>query len=96
MYTASTRGRSPDDEGFVHCSYADQVDATIERFYSDLDQVVILRIDADALADDVVVAVEDLLGAGEHFPHVYGPIPVAAVASSEVHSRAAMQADDCR
>jgi uncharacterized protein (DUF952 family) len=76
-YAISTRGRSLVDEGFIHCSFAEQVDATADRFYADVDDVVVLRIDPGRLASPVVV--EDLDGIGEQFPHVYGPIPVDAV-----------------
>ena len=76
-YTASTRGRSLDEEGFIHCSFAHQVIATADRFYGDTDDVVLLRIDAHRLSGPVVV--EDLFGAGEAFPHIYGPIDLGAV-----------------
>jgi uncharacterized protein (DUF952 family) len=76
-YTVSTRGRTLAEEGFIHCSFADQVDATAARFYADVDDAVVLRIDPARLPTAVVV--EDLYGTGEAFPHVYGPIPVAAV-----------------
>jgi anti-anti-sigma factor len=76
-YTMSTRGRTLAEEGFIHCSFADQVDATAARFYADVDDVVVLRIDPRRLTSRVVV--EDLYGTGERFPHVYGPIPVTAV-----------------
>jgi anti-anti-sigma factor len=77
-YTTSTRGRSLAEEGFIHCSFARQVAATAARFYADVDDVVVLRIDPSRLGDAAVV-VEDLFDAGEAFPHIYGPIPVAAV-----------------
>jgi glutathione S-transferase len=76
-YTMSTRGRTLADEGFIHCSFADQVDATAARFYADVDDAVVLRIDPGRLSSRVEI--EDLYGTGEHFPHVYGPIPVMAV-----------------
>jgi len=76
-YTISTRGRSLADEGFIHCSFAEQVDATADRFYADVDDAVVLRIDPRRLTSRIVV--EDLAGTGEQFPHVYGPIPVDAV-----------------
>ena len=47
-YAVSTRGRTLADEGYIHCSFADQVAATARRFYGDLDEVVVLRIDADS------------------------------------------------
>jgi uncharacterized protein (DUF952 family) len=76
-YTTSTRGRSLAEEGFIHCSFAEQVDATAARFYGDVTDAVVLRIDPGRLPSRVEV--EDLAGAGERFPHVYGPIPVSAV-----------------
>jgi uncharacterized protein (DUF952 family) len=37
----------------------------------------LLHIDEDRLTSPVVV--EDLVGSGEPFPHIYGPIDLAAV-----------------
>jgi glutathione S-transferase len=73
----STRGVTLDDEGFIHCSRRDQVEATANRFYSDVDELVLLTIDEAAL--DAPVVDEDLYATGESFPHVYGPIPVSTV-----------------
>jgi uncharacterized protein (DUF952 family) len=77
QYAISTRGRSLASNGFIHCCFAEQVDATAERFYADVDDAVVLRIDPRRLASRIVV--EDLGGTGEQFPHLYGPIPVDAV-----------------
>src|SRR5581483_4991965 len=44
-YRMSTVGRTLDDEGFVHCSYAGQVEATAARFYAGSDDVLLLTID---------------------------------------------------
>ncbi len=63
--------------GFIHCSFAEQLDATRRRFYAGRDDVVVLRIDPALL--DAEVRVEDLHGTGESFPHVYGPIRLDAV-----------------
>ena len=68
-YAMSTRGRTLAEEGYIHCSFADQVAATAARFYGDLAEVVLLRIDPSRLTSAVVV--EDLTGAGEEFPHVW-------------------------
>ena len=40
---------------------------------------MLLQIDEDLLTSPVVV--EDLVGSGEPFPHIYGPIDLAAVVS---------------
>jgi uncharacterized protein (DUF952 family) len=78
----STRDVSLADEGYIHCSFAAQVAVTASRFYGDLDAVVLLRIDPDLVTSPIVV--EDLVGSGVEFPHVYGPIPVAAVIDAQV------------
>lgn len=88
-YTASTRNRSLADEGFIHCSFAEQVPSTLERFYADLAQVILLRIDPHRLSSAVVV--EDVLGSGESFPHVYGPIALDAVIDATPVEPAAMR-----
>jgi uncharacterized protein (DUF952 family) len=76
-YERSTIGRSLADEGFVHCSFAGQVRGVADRFYCGRADVVLLELDPDRLGAEV--RVEDLVGAGERFPHVYGPVPLDAV-----------------
>jgi uncharacterized protein (DUF952 family) len=78
VYEISSLGKTLQQEGFIHCSYPGQVDGVLQRFYSDVrEPLCLLVIDPDRL--DVPVIAEDLVGAGENFPHVYGSIPVAAV-----------------
>ena len=79
-YERSTIDTSLAEEGFIHCSFRDQVQATADRYYRGRDDIVLLRIDADRLGVDVVV---EEATSGERFPHVYGPIPVEAVTSVE-------------
>jgi uncharacterized protein (DUF952 family) len=64
-------------EGFVHCSYREQVDATLARHYAGRDDLVLLEIDPDLL--DVPVLVEPSPSSGERFPHIYGRIPRVAI-----------------
>ena len=84
-YDRSTRGRSLDDEGFVHCSYRHQVTATANRFYADLPAVVVLTLDVARLG--ALVVAESAAPGGEVFPHVYGAIPVEAVSAAAVWKR---------
>lgn len=77
-YTMSTRGLTLAEEGFVHCAFDHQVLDVARRYYADLDHLVLLRIDPSRLDADVVVE-PPFPGSVEHFPHVYGPITVAAV-----------------
>jgi glutathione S-transferase len=84
-YRISTQGATLDEVGFIHCSFAHQLDATDARFYGDLDEVLVLEIDPSRLDDDV--RVEDLHGTGEEFPHLYGPLPVGAVVAVRHRAR---------
>lgn len=76
-YVWSTRGRTLADEGFVHCSTEDQIAGTARRFYADVDDLVVLDIDEARLSSPVIV--ERLGDAPEAFPHIYGPLEIAAV-----------------
>jgi uncharacterized protein (DUF952 family) len=78
------------DEGFIHCSFAHQIEPVANRWYRDLDRLVILRLDADALVAKVRVEPSSD-GSGELFPHVYGPIPATAVAETTTWTREAGQ-----
>lgn len=67
-------------EGFIHCSYADQLDGVIERYYAEAGKVVVLSIDTDKLTSTLVS--EPSTG-GEHYPHIYGPINTDAIVGIE-------------
>jgi uncharacterized protein (DUF952 family) len=62
--------------GFVHCSSRTQAGNTALRFFADEPELVVLAIDTEMLGD--AVRWESASG-GELFPHVYGPLPRAAV-----------------
>jgi glutathione S-transferase len=78
-YDRSTIDTSLAEEGFIHCSFAHQVQATADRYYRGRDDIVLLAIDPARI--DAEVLVEEA-ASGERFPHVYGPIPVDAVVSA--------------
>ena len=80
-HTGSSRNVELADEGFIHCSTAAQWPATVARFYADVDQLLLLHIDETLL--NLPVVFEQLGEAPEPFPHVYGPIPLAAVVQVE-------------
>lgn len=79
-YRVSTLGRTLDAEGFVHCSEdrAQALQVASSIYANVCEPLVILAVD-DARLDDV--RRESPPGSDDRFPHVYGPIPVAAVAS---------------
>jgi uncharacterized protein (DUF952 family) len=67
-------------EGFVHCSTRDQLPTTLARHFAGAGDLVLLVLDPDALGAEVRWEESH---PGEHYPHVYGPIPAAAVLAIE-------------
>jgi uncharacterized protein (DUF952 family) len=63
-------------EGFVHCSYAGQLDAVLSRYYSGSERVLILHIDPELLTSKLV---EEASTGGEIYPHIYGKINRGAI-----------------
>jgi uncharacterized protein (DUF952 family) len=41
-------------EGFIHCSYADQLEGVLERYFTDAGEVFILHLDANRLTSPLV------------------------------------------
>ena len=79
MYTTSTRGRTLDEEGFIHAANEWQVEDVANRYYGDVDALVLLVIDGDAVGAAVVDESSTGDPADEPFPHVYGAITIGAV-----------------
>lgn len=63
-------------EGFIHCSFQEQMIQTANRFYSRQTGLLILKIDPDKLHPGVKL---EAAGDGELFPHIYGPINLDAI-----------------
>lgn len=81
-YEVSSRGRTLAEEGFIHTSTTRQVEGVLDRFYADLDpaDLRLLVIDVPALEQSgSPVRWDEVSGAPAPYPHVYGPIPPAAV-----------------
>jgi uncharacterized protein (DUF952 family) len=66
-------------EGFIHCSFEDQLESVLKRYYADRDEVVILEIDPEKL--DSTLVVEPSTG-GQNYPHIYGAINRDAIIGS--------------
>lgn len=83
---AQVRGRYEADslhtEGFIHLSTAAQVGATGRRYYAGRTDMVILEIDPDRLTWDLRWEESH----GEIYPHLYGPVDLAAVISVQTLS----------
>ena len=78
-YEQSTLGRTLAQEGFIHCSTAEQWPVVRRAFYAEYpNPLVLLEIDESRLTSPLVREVGNP-ETGEEFPHVYGPIDVTAV-----------------
>ncbi len=74
--TAGTyRPPSLASEGFVHCSFADQVAGTAARWFGDVGGLIVVELDSATVPE---VRIEDSYGRGQSFPHIYGAVPTAA------------------
>ena len=80
-YRVSTRGRTLAEEGFLHASYAHQWQGVRDAYYADVSEPLVL-LEVDPALLDVPVVEEVPAGGDEAFPHVYGPLPVAAVVTA--------------
>lgn len=88
VYARSTRGLELEQVGFIHASYAHQLAATYARFYGDAGPVVLLTIDPGRLEQAGVAVRAEPAGShleagAERFPHLYGPLPLAAVLAAD-------------
>jgi uncharacterized protein (DUF952 family) len=78
-YHLSTRGVTLAQEGFIHASTARQVPLVANAFYQGDTGLVVLVIDTGLVEPEI--RYEQPPGSSETFPHIYGPLSVAAVVS---------------
>ena len=83
-HNSTYAAESLENEGFIHCSYDDQLEGVIERYYPDAPEVVILKLDINKLTSKLVS--EPSTG-GEVYPHIYGPINLGAVVSADARTQ---------
>jgi len=76
-YTTSTRGRTLDQEGFIHCSAADQVAGVANFVYQGVPDLLVLEIDTDRVRPEI--RLEQVPGSDKPYPHIYGPLNTDAV-----------------
>ena len=63
-------------EGFIHCSFTEQLDGVLERYYSGIGEVLVLEIDSEKLTSKLV---NEPSTNDERYPHIYGAINQDAV-----------------
>lgn len=67
-------------EGFIHCSFADQLEGVLQRYYSGAEKVLILTIEPEKLASKLV---SEPSTNDEIYPHIYGKINRDAIIEIE-------------
>lgn len=67
-------------EGFIHCSFAEQLDTVLNRYYKDAEKVLILEIETDKLTSKLV---NEPSTNNEIYPHIYGEINKDAIVGIE-------------
>lgn len=65
-------------DGYIHLSTAEQLEATIAKYFADQPGLMIAEVDLICLDDKV--RWEPARG-GDLFPHIYGELPIHAVVS---------------
>jgi uncharacterized protein (DUF952 family) len=76
-YGRSTLGKSQAEVGFIHCSFASQVETIARLIYRGRGDVLLLVIDPSRV--DSEIRIENLDGGSDQFPHIYGELPIANV-----------------
>lgn len=67
-------------EGFIHCSFAEQLDGVLQRYYSNAEKVLILSLDTKKLMSKLI---NEPSTNNEIYPHIYGKINKSAIVGIE-------------
>ena len=67
-------------EGFIHCSFAEQLEGVLKRYYKDAEKVLILEIEPEKLTSKLV---NEPSTNNEIYPHIYGKINRDAIVDIE-------------
>jgi uncharacterized protein (DUF952 family) len=67
-------------EGFIHCSYKNQLEDVLQRYYKNAYKVLILSINPHFLKSELIAEPSTN---GEIYPHIYGKINKSAIVAVE-------------
>lgn len=67
-------------ENFIHCSFREQIETVLQRYYKGAETVLILEIEPEKLVSKLV---NEPSTNGEIYPHVYGEINRSAIVGIE-------------
>jgi len=75
-YSLSRKGKTLEEAGFIHGSFADQVEEVAGFvFAGSTEDLIVLHLDMDKLeSQGISVRVEEASN-GKSYPHIYGAIP---------------------
>lgn len=71
---------SLETENFIHCSFENQIEAVLQRYYKNAKTIFILEIEPEKLRSKYV---EEPSTGGEIYPHIYGEINADAIVGIE-------------
>mgnify|MGYP000011604295 CR=1 FL=1 len=79
-YSLSTKGKTLEEVGFIHGSFADQVEEVAGFVFAGSDEeLVLLHLDMATFASNgIEVRVEEARN-GKSYPHIYGAVPCELV-----------------
>jgi uncharacterized protein (DUF952 family) len=63
-------------DGYIHLSCGSQLAATLEKHFSGIEGLMLVAVDLSQLGETVRW---EPARDGQLFPHIYGPLPIAAV-----------------
>mgnify|MGYP000482207433 CR=1 FL=1 len=86
-YSLSTKGKTLEEVGFIHGSFADQVEEVAGFvFAGSTEELVVLHLNIGNLALHSIEVRIEKASNGKSYPHIYGAIPCELVdAASEAH-----------
>jgi len=70
-------------DGFIHASLVDQYPRILEKFFKDQRPLVLIKMNSTFLKPGALKLEANRPG-GDHYPHIYGEIPLDAVISHEI------------
>jgi uncharacterized protein (DUF952 family) len=67
-------------EGFIHCSFAKQIETVLNRYYKNAERVLLLEIETEKLTSELI---NEPSTGGEVYPHIYGNINAEAIVGNK-------------
>ncbi len=84
QYSMSTRGKTLEEVGFIHCSNKEQLPEVAAFVYEDFTgELLLLELDLETLEQANLKVLFEDGGNGQLYPHIYNPLPVELVSSTK-------------